>query len=171
MTSVRQRRLQSDYERLSALVSAQSMLSIESARGNPPETYVIVFRRRSIAELRGSVPVFCGRQRMKIEMPADYPAVPPLVTALAPMFHPHVWPRTNIVCLGPWNITESLDTLVLRLDSLVRYDPAQLNWKSVANQEAADWAVRNQHLFPLDHSEKNLQAASQHGGDRWVETA
>src|SRR5579864_5252892 len=93
MTSVRQRRLQSDYERLNALVAAQSMLSIESARGNPPETYVIVFRRRSIAELRGNVPVFCGRQRMKIEMPTDYPAVPPLVTVLAPMFHPHVWPR------------------------------------------------------------------------------
>lgn len=172
MTTVRQRRLQSDYERLTASVAAHTpRLMIESARGNPPETYVIAFHSPSIAELRGAIPVFCARQRMKIEMPADYPAVPPLVTALAPMFHPHVWPRTNIVCLGPWNITESLDSLVLRLDSLVRFEPSQLNWKSVANQEAADWAVRNQHLFPLDRLERHRWAASGQAGHLWVETA
>lgn len=167
MTTVRQRRLQSDYERLTASVAAHSpRLAVESARGTPPETYVIVFRSPSIAELRGTIPVFCARQRMRIEMPADYPAVPPLVTVLAPIFHPHVWSRTNVVCLGPWNITESLDALVLRLDALVRYDPSQLNWKSVANQEAADWAVRNQHLFPLDRSEQYRRAEH-----LWVETA
>src|SRR5579864_7104678 len=171
MISVRQRRLQSDYERLAGLVAARaSQLGIESARGKPPETYIVVFRTPTIAELRGNVPVFCGRQRMKIEIPADYPAIAPQVTVLAPIFHPHVWPRTNTVCLGPWNITESLDGLVVRLDAIVRYDPSQLNWKSVANQEAADWAVRNQHLFPLDRSERSV-SISEPRAHRWCETA
>jgi ubiquitin-protein ligase len=149
MSTVRQRRLQSDYDRLSALISAKKTgISIESARGNPPETYILVFRGRCIAELRGTAPVYCDRQRMKIEFPADYPAVPPLVTVLGAIFHPHVWPHNNVVCLGPWNITESLDSLALRLEAIVRYAPEQLNWKSVANQEAAIWASRNRHLFP-----------------------
>jgi ubiquitin-protein ligase len=172
MNTVRQRRLQADYERLSKLVSAhQPSLMIESARGNPPETYVVVFRGRSVAELRGTVPVFCDRQRMKIEMPAEYPAVPPLVTVFGAIFHPHVWPRNNVVCLGPWNITESLDNLVLRLHSMVRYDPDQLNWKSVANQEAATWASRNQHLFPLECITKTGSLSPSQPIGRWHEIA
>ncbi len=172
MSTVRQRRLQSDYERLSKLVAAhQSSLMIESARGNPPETYVVVFVGRSVAEVRGKVPVFCGQQRIKIEMPAEYPALPPLVTAFGAIFHPHVWPRNNVVCLGPWSITESLDNLVLRLHSLVRYDPAQLNWKNVANQEAAEWARRNQHLFPLGCITPASSPAPPQQISDWHETA
>jgi hypothetical protein len=33
---------------------------------------------------------------------------------------------------------------------MLHYHPDQLlNWKSVANQDAAEWARRNPHLFPL----------------------
>lgn len=151
MSIVRQRRLQSDHERLLRLIASQgTKIGIETAHGNPPETYVLVLRGRSIAQLHGATPVYCDRQWMKIEMPVDYPAMPPMITFLGPIFHPHVWPRTNVVCLGGWNITESLDNLVLRLYGIARYHPDRLNWKSVANQEAAQWASRNQHLFPLD---------------------
>lgn len=150
MNLVRERRLRSDYERLIRLTSAQkALLSIECARGNPPETYIVIFTGPSIAEVNQTGPVFASQHRLKIELPADYPAIPPLITVLGRIFHPHVWPQNNVVCLGPWNITESLDNLVSRLYSILVYDPQQLNWKSVANQEAAIWASRHKHLFPL----------------------
>jgi ubiquitin-protein ligase len=171
MSVVRQRRLQADYERLLQLVSAHrhpAILTIESVQGNPPEKYVLVFRGPTLAELRGTLPVYCERQRLKIEMPADYPAISPLVTVFGTIFHPHVWPKNNVVCLGSWNISESLDRLALRLSSLLRYDPEQLNWRSVANFEAAEWARRNQHLFPLGQAKTQAKTPST---SRWYETA
>ena len=150
MSSVRERRLRSDYERLGDLISAHKRnLTIECARGNPAETYIVIFTASSIVAIKDNEPVLRHQHRLKIEMAADYPAIPPLVTVLGPIFHPHVWPQNNVVCLGPWKITETLDNLVLRLFRLLVYDLEQLNWKSVANQEAAIWASRNKHLFPL----------------------
>lgn len=169
MSLVRQRRLQTDHQRLLKLVSThQPMLMIESVQGNPPEKYILTFRGPTLAELRETFPVYCDRQRLKIEMPADYPAVSPLVTVFGAIFHPHVWPKNNVVCLGSWNISESLDHLVLRLFSILRYHPQQLNWRSVANHEAAEWAKRNQHLFPLGRSGTPAKALV---GDAWYETA
>lgn len=150
MSLVRERRLRSDCERLIALVSAHKLnLQIESTRGNPPEIYIVIFTGQSVLEVNTGRPVFGSQHRLKIELGVDYPAVPPLVTVLGRIFHPHIWPQNNVVCLGPWNITESLDTLVIRLYSMLVYDLQQLNWKSVANQEAAIWASRHRHLFPL----------------------
>ena len=150
MSSVRERRLRSDYERLGDLISAHKRnLTIECARGNPAETYIVIFTASSIVAIKDNEPVLRHQHRLKIEMAVDYPAIPPLVTVLGPIFHPHVWPQNNVVCLGPWKITETLDNLVLRLFRLLVYDLEQLNWKSVANQEAAIWASRNKHLFPL----------------------
>ena len=156
MSAVRERRLQSDYERLLRLASAyKRSLTIESARGTPPEVYTLMVKGRSIASLDDRGPVYRHEHRIKVEFPADYPALAPRVTMLAPVFHPHVWPQNNVVCLGPWRITESLDNLVLRLCSIIFYEPDQFNWNSLANAEAAAWARRNQRLFPLDRMVKN----------------
>lgn len=172
MSMVRQRRLQSDYDRLAKLISAhQPKLTVESVQGSPPEKYVLAFRGPTITELRGTVPVYCDRQRVKIEMPAEYPAVAPLVTVFGAIFHPHVWSKNNVVCLGSWNISESLDSLVSRLYSMLRYHPEQLNWKSVANQDAAEWARRNQHLFPLDRVDGARQVETNPQTQRWYESA
>ncbi|HEV3041050.1 MAG TPA: ubiquitin-conjugating enzyme E2 [Candidatus Angelobacter sp.] len=153
MNTVRERRLHSGFTRLNNLVSAHSdKLTIESMRGSPPETYLIVCRGRSIASVKGSELDFCKKQYLKIELGAEYPAMPPLVTFLSPIFHPHVWPQNNVVCLGSWNISETLENLVARLYSIVVFDPDHMNWKSAANQEAAIWASRNRHLFPLGES-------------------
>jgi ubiquitin-protein ligase len=169
VNSLRQQRLHADHERLLRLASAlKPALTVELAQGDPPEKYILVFRGPSLAELRGTVPIYSDRQRLKIELPADYPALAPLVTVLGVVFHPHIWPRSNVVCLGRWDMTESLDGLALRLHSMLRYHLEQLNWRSVANPEAAEWARRNQHLFPLGG--KEMPAQSPQIG-RWYESA
>ena len=168
MNKVRERRLQSDYNRLNSLVASHpAKLAVETSRGAPPETYLLVLRGRSIAEGKGKEVVFCKQQHVKIELGAEYPAMPPLVTFLTPIFHPHVWPQNNVACLGPWNVTETLDNLVMRLYSIAVFDPDHLNWKSVANQEAAVWASRNQHLFPL----ARLSSAEDDVIQGWYESA
>jgi ubiquitin-protein ligase len=165
MSTVRERRLRSDGERLNAYIAQnRSQVAIEQARGTPAETFILSFKVPSIVRVEQGKPVVREQHRMKVELPADYPALPPLVTVLDPIFHPHVWPRNNVVCLGSWTITESLDQLVTRLHSMLVYQPAQLNWKSVANNEAAVWASRNTHLFPL-RQEESRQGLS---GTAWL---
>ena len=167
MNTVRERRLQSDFSRLSNLASTHNAkLTIETMRGSPPETYLIVCRGRSIAAVKGTEVSFCKQQHLKIELGAEYPAMPPLVTFLSPVFHPHVWPQNNVACLGPWNIGETLENLVARLYSIVVFDPDHINWKSAANQEAAIWASRNRHLFPFDEPLQPLRTLQ-----GWYETA
>ena len=171
MNTVRDRRLRSDHERVTRLVAMhKEKISIETARGNPAETYLLSFKGRTIMELKDREPVFGKQQHLKIEFGADYPAMPPLVTMLSGIFHPHVWPQNNVMCLGPWNITETLDNLVMRLYSIIVFDPNQLNWKSVANQEAATWARRNQHLFPLDELTSSSRSSVQ-PLQSWYESA
>lgn len=153
MKTVRERRLWSDYERVKSLVSSQGKnLSIESTQGEPPENYVIIFRLPSIIRFSANEPVLSPLHRLKLELTADYPALPPRVTVLGEIWHPHIWPRNNLICLGQWNIAEPLDSLVLRLASLLVYELDQLNWKSVANEQAALWARDNQHRLPLGQS-------------------
>jgi len=172
MSTVRERRLQSDYARLIGLASAYgAKLAIESMRGTPPETYFMVCRGQSIAEVKGGEPTFCNKQHLKIELGAEYPAVPPLVTVLSSIFHPHVWPQNNVVCLGPWNVTETLDNLVMRLYSIVVFDLHHLNWKSVANHEAAIWASRNQSMFPLGQLDSKDSLLSSRTIQGWYESA
>lgn len=154
--TVRERRLAADYQRLLALVSNHdSRLDIEAARGTPPETYILVFKVRSIVGVSEDKPLFSDRHRLKLELPAEYPALPPLASVLGAIFHPHVWNKNNVVCLGPWHLTESLDNLAMRLRGMLAYDLHELNWKSVANSEAAIWASRNQHLFPLGNLKRS----------------
>ena len=172
MNTVRERRLSSDHERLKGLVAAQKKsLGIESAQGAPPENYVVVFDAPSIVELKENEPVLARQHRLKIEMPADYPAVPPRVTVLGHIWHPHVWARNNVVCLGQWNITEPLDSLVLRLYSMLVYDLERLNWKSVANEQAALWARDHQHLFPLGRLGESRWPALLRPVARWYQSA
>jgi ubiquitin-protein ligase len=172
MNTVRERRLQSDFARLSSLASAYgTKLGIETVRGNPAETYFIACRGRSIAEVKNGEAIFCNKHHLKIELGAEYPAMPPLVTVLSPIFHPHVWPQNNVVCLGPWNITETLDNLVTRLYSIVAFGLDHMNWKSVANQEAAIWASRNQHLFPLEQLASKDSLLSSQTVQGWYESA
>jgi ubiquitin-protein ligase len=70
---------------------------------------------------------------------------------LSPLVHPHVWPN-RVFCLGTWRPSEKLDSLLHRVASILTYDPAAINWRSVADDAAAAWARNNQKMLPLDRS-------------------
>jgi hypothetical protein len=103
MHPVRHRRLLSDLAAVQRFAAAsEGRIVLQSAIGDPPESYVFIFRCRSL-------------------------------------------------CLGTWKPHEKLDSLVQRIGSILCYDPTAINWRSVADDEAAAWARTHQHLFPLDH--------------------
>jgi ubiquitin-protein ligase len=150
VNAVKERRLLSDYNAAQAAVMTSRMrIVIEEALGQPPESYHFLFRCNSIAALHADEPVYRQEHRVSIKFPALYPAQAPIATILTPILHPHVWPN-GTVCLGGWNPVEKLDSLLQRIGSILTYNPAALNWRSVANDMAATWAKQNQDLFPLD---------------------
>ncbi len=170
MSTVRERRLRHDHDALLRLCEqTHQRIAVERAEGNPPSVYVLALHGRSVACLQDGQPLYTTRPRVRIQFPAQYPAEPPQASVLSPIFHPHIWPN-RMVCLGKWSPAEKLDSLVLRIASILIFDPAQFNWKSVANHEAAAWAQHHLQLFPLDDLFQSLpQQPSESRQLQWSE--
>jgi ubiquitin-protein ligase len=150
VNAVRERRLHSDYAAAQAAVMTSRMrIVIEEAFGQPPEAYHFLFHCTSVAAVDSDRPVYRQEHRVSVKFPALYPAQAPIATILTPIVHPHIWPN-GTVCLGSWRPVEKLDSLLQRIGSILTYNLAALNWRSVANDAAAMWAKQNQDLFPLD---------------------
>lgn len=151
MASVRDRRLTADFESVTRLLAGSgSAIELASTSGRPPVQYVLTYRCPGILRLvDGQKTEITQSHSVQIDLPAAYPAQAPTVRFLTPIFHPHVWPQTNLVCIGRWTISEQLDQLLLRIGALIQYDPQYFDFKSPANRAAAEWAARSMRLFPL----------------------
>lgn len=161
MPGARELRLKADHEHLQQLARRSGgTIAVESARGRPPDDYVIVFRCRGIERLEGGKPVYRQLHRVHIRLPARYPApsAPPAARMLTPLFHPHVYPDQTI-CIGFWQTTENLESFVLRLGDMLRLSRQYLNVKDPANQEAMDWLAKNLILTPTDNCTFGVEQA------------
>jgi hypothetical protein len=151
MPTVRERRLASDFEKVQGLArNSGGSIQVDFTMGSPPHRYTITMRCRGVSRLNGISPVYRDTHTFTIELPAAYPspAGRPLVTFSTPIFHPHVF-SNQTVCLGSSLVGEYLDGLILRIGSLIQYDPQYFDFNSPANRVAAEWAKRNMGLFPL----------------------
>ncbi|MCL1471003.1 ubiquitin-conjugating enzyme E2 [Argonema antarcticum] len=149
--SVREKRLQNDFQALSKMVSdSGSTLAIISKSGNPPYQYVIEYRCRGIERLQGNEPVFRDNHRVEITLGSNYPKGKPDAKFLTPIFHPNVYQNLNI-CLGSeWTMAETLTELVLRIGKIIQYASDITNLNSPANSTAKTWASNNMRRFPID---------------------
>jgi hypothetical protein len=104
-------------------------------------------------------PILREDHRVRVFMPPRYPLDRVRVKMLTPIFHPHVWP-TSEVCIGSDLLPgETLDVLVKRLLALVKFDPRYFDFTSVAHQKAATWAQNNLSIFPFDEVEEPFKPA------------
>jgi ubiquitin-protein ligase len=150
MSPVRERRLRSDYEAVQAFIAASDgRVVLEAQTGPLAETYHLVFRCRSVLSIDDDKAMFGSQHRVRIYLPAQYPMAAPVAALRTPLFHPHVWPN-GTVCLGTWNPAEKLDSVLARIGSILVFDPAGLNWRSVANEAAVPWARDHAKELPLD---------------------
>ena len=169
MQNVRNARLRSDHDRLQALVKgSEGSITIDSQKGTPPQTYVLSYKCKGIERLNGDKPVYRNLHRVQIQFGASYPAQQPTVTMLTPIFHPHVFTH-NAVCLGRrWTPSEYLDNLVLRIGSIIQYEPQYIDFASPANSTAASWARSHMNMFPIDRCTFKGSQSSNEGGIQWT---
>ncbi|MFB2876468.1 ubiquitin-conjugating enzyme E2 [Floridanema aerugineum] len=149
--SVREKRLQNDFQALSEMVSnSGGTLAIVSKNGNPPYQYVIEYRCRGIERLQGNEPVFRDTHRVEISLGSNYPKEQPDAKFLTSIFHPNVYQNLNI-CLGSqWTMAETLPELIIRIGKIIQYATDITNLNSPANAVAKTWAASNMRRFPVD---------------------
>lgn len=152
MPGARDLRLQADFEHLHALANRSGgTINVEAVQGRPPDQVVLAYRCRGIERVEKGRPVYRDLHRLRIRLPAKYPApsAPPIVEMLTPIFHPHVYPN-HMVCIGHWETAEYLEEFSLRLGAMLQFDRRYLNVIDPADPAAMEWVQRNLLLLPTD---------------------
>ena len=146
MSSVRLRRLASDYDKVKSYVTAHPRLQLIQAHGDPPEKYHIEFRIKSLKQKDGEI-VYSKSHQVEIHLPLSYPRLPPQCRMLTPVFHPNIAPHA--ICIGDhWSSGEPLDSIIARIGEMLAYQ--SYNTKSPLNGEAAKWVNENLDNLPID---------------------
>jgi ubiquitin-protein ligase len=149
MTSLRLRRLKSDYDAIRRLVHLHPRIDIEGVSGNPPDRYIFKLHVRSLRE-RGDALEPQDQHRLEVKLPLGYPRDAPLCRLLTPVFHPNIAPHA--VCIGDhWSASESLDLMIQRVGEMLGYQ--SYNIKSPLNGRAAQWVEQNTSQVPTDAEE------------------
>ena len=143
--SPRLRRLRNDLIALERLQNESSVLRFRGS-GKPTQQYLIEFRGKSLARVRGRVTVV-ERHEIEIKLGASYPRTMPEIRWLSPIYHPNI-SEIGMVCLGGygthWVPSLNLDELCGMLWDMARYHNYDV--RSPYNREAALW-VANQSIF------------------------
>jgi ubiquitin-protein ligase len=82
---IRDKRLLHEFERMKALKAESSLIDF-SAKGKPPDEYLVLFKCRGFAE----EDVISEKHIVWIYLHAEYPQKPPLVRWKTPIFHPNI---------------------------------------------------------------------------------
>lgn len=146
MSTVRLRRLQSDYEKLRAFLGRQPRIRLIQAQGTPPERYQLEYQICGLREVDEQLQTV-SNHIVEIALPLSYPRLPPQCRMLTPVFHPNIAPHA--ICIGDhWSAGEPLWSMVARIGEMITYQ--SYNTKSPLNGEAARWAESNLDKLPLD---------------------
>ena len=148
--SVRDKRLQSDYEKMLEAFSGNGKIRIKSVSGNPPEKYQIEFIVKSFVMDQQERIVVKGSHLAEIYLTNSYPRQAPQCRMLTPVFHPNIAPHA--ICIGDhWAAGESLSHLVVRIGEMLAYQ--SYNLKSPLNGEAAKWTDEHRSQLPSDKTD------------------
>ncbi len=96
------------------------------------------------------------RHRIFLEFPRSYPLeAPPTFKRVSPLFHPNIYPH-GVFCLGfegdrKWRPSISLESLVLHVSRLIRFDPDWVNIHPPASRTTEFWEeFLNRATLPVD---------------------
>ncbi len=158
--SPRTRRLRHDIQALERLRSESSVFRF-TAKGDPPNHYVISFKGKGLWRDRSKVKTH-EVHRVEIKLGSSYPRTLPELRWVTPIFHPNI-SEIGMVCLGGygthWVPSVQLDELCGMLWDMARYQNYDI--RSPYNREAALWvASQTTYLFPTDDRPlRDLRAA------------
>lgn len=146
MRSIRDQRLSNDYEELIRLARQLNQggctkLEVTPTGGRPYQAYNLYFHCAAYVDELGTVR---QRHQLFLEFPRAYPLeAPPTFKRVSPLFHPNIYPH-GVFCLGfegerKWRSGISLESLVLHVSRLIRFDPDWVNLDPPANRTQNFW--------------------------------
>jgi len=123
-TDPKQTRREAEAERLAAS-AAESSIMRSTSEGAPPHRFKLSFHGRGWVpdEGSGGLPRVAERHTVEIGLPFDFPAKPPEIRFLTPLFHPSVSSAgtVSIEDLGlEWDPELGCDVIAERLWDLIR---------------------------------------------------
>jgi ubiquitin-protein ligase len=146
LASFRDQRLNNDYEELMRLqrqLNTRGGVKLEVvAEGSKPyQSYHLYFHCAGYVDEMLTVR---KKHRIFLEFPRAYPLeAPPTFKRVSPLFHPNIYPH-GVFCLGfegdrKWRPSVSLESLVLHVSRLIRFDPDWVNIYPPANRTTEFW--------------------------------
>lgn len=141
----RQRRLQADYERMSAAFAGHPHVRVQPLGPLPPERYQIVCNVPGLRLDPDKRVVRVYQHVVDLYLPAGYPREKPYATTAAPVFHPNFGAH---VCIADfWSPSQSLVDVVVQIADMLQY--RLYNVRSPLNAVAAKWVTENMHQVPV----------------------
>lgn len=146
MSTPRLRRLQSDYESVKHEFSGHPNVKVTFEQASPPEVYYITYSVPGL-RLSNNAPVELRDHRVVFYLGRDYPQLKPRCEIKTHVFHPNF--SGGRVCIGDkWTAGgETLVDLIIKVGDMIQYKV--YNLKSPMDRKAAEWARKNEHLFPV----------------------
>ena len=146
MRSIRDQRLSNDYEELMRLSrqlnqGGRTKLEVKPTGGRPYQAYNLYYHCAAYVDELGTVR---QRHQLFLEFPRAYPLeAPPTFKRVSPLFHPNIYPH-GVFCLGfegerKWRSGISLESLMLHVSRLIRFDPDLVNLDPPANRTQDFW--------------------------------
>lgn len=152
--SVRLRRLQAEYERISQLFASHDRIRIIESFGNPPERYVIEYHLTGLVEEQGEI-----RERLvhqaQIVLGRNYPHELPRCSMLTPVFHPNI-DHLRICTEDIGSAGKTIDQVITFIGEMIAYQ--SYNVKSPLNGDAARWTIEHLNELPLEKIDLTAKA-------------
>ena len=146
MHSFRDQRLANDHTELLHLQQrlrqdGRTKLDVQPVGSRPYQAYKLFFHCGGFVDEFGSKSM---RHQIFLEFPKVYPLeAPPTFKRVSPLFHPNIYPH-GVFCLGfegdrQWTPGISLESLILHVSRLIRFDPEWINLDPPANRTREFW--------------------------------
>ena len=151
--TARMRRLVSDWEQVKKDFTGHKNIIVTPIGGDPPEKYHVTYFVNGIYLLPDGRIETLSRHEVEITLHADYPRYKPICKILTPIWHPNF--RDGQICIGDiWGAGESLSDIIINIGDMIQYK----SWNSYSplSADAAQWAMKNKHLFPVGNIELNV---------------
>ena len=144
----RQRRLESDYQKLLQAFTGSDIVGITPMGGYPPEHYRVTLLLSGLVLNEKNQPEVVNEHVFDLILPSGYPKVKPIATPLSSIFHPN-FDQGKICIADFWAPNQSLVDIICQIADLIQY--RKFNVHSPLNAVAASWAQKAQadHEIPL----------------------
>ena len=122
-------------------VEGRTKLQVRPQGRRPYQAYNLIFFCGGYVDDTGTAQ---RRHQLFLEFPRAYPLeAPPTFKRVSPLLHPNIYPH-GVFCLGfegeqKWRPSISLESLVLHVSRLIRFDPDWVNLTPPANRTATFW--------------------------------